>query len=195
MELHKLRSQKQCQHILQIDPTTRITCSPNPSDNPAVYYERLTENQAKLTVGKYCSIAIRTHFYLGGNHNLNRISTWLPDPGMACDRSRDVMTKGDIRIENDVWIADGATILSGVTIGTGAVIGCYSVVTHDVEPYSIVVGNPGRAVKKRFSDDEIAVLLKSEWWNWSHEKVKSNSHIIFGESFPDFQRLVDQTTV
>lgn len=49
-------------------------------------------------------------------------------------------------IEDDVWIGFSSAILKGVTVGRGAIIGACSVVTHDVEPYSIVVGNPARRV-------------------------------------------------
>lgn len=51
-----------------------------------------------------------------------------------------------IKIEDDVWIGFNAAIMKGVTIGRGAVIGATSVVTHDVEAYSVVVGNPARVV-------------------------------------------------
>jgi acetyltransferase-like isoleucine patch superfamily enzyme len=51
-----------------------------------------------------------------------------------------------ITIEDDVWIGFNSAIMKGVTIGRGAVIGAGSVVTHDVEAYSIVVGNPARVV-------------------------------------------------
>lgn len=51
-----------------------------------------------------------------------------------------------IIIEDDAWIGFGATILKGVTIGRGAVVGAQSVVTKDVAPFTIVVGNPARVV-------------------------------------------------
>ena len=173
-----------------MDPTTRITINKDPSIISMVYWEPLTEDKATLIVGKYCSIATKASFYLGGNHNINRISTYIPNLSYNLDKSRDLLTKGDIIIENDVWIGREATILSGVTIGTGSVIGTRAVVAKDVEPYSIVVGNPGRAIKKRFDDRQIEILLRSEWWNWDPEKIKNNAHIIFGESFEDFERLV-----
>ncbi|MDD3223508.1 MAG: acyltransferase [Clostridium sp.] len=52
-----------------------------------------------------------------------------------------------IKIEDKVWIGFGVTILKGVTIGEGSVIGAQSVVTHDVEPYTVVAGNPAKVVK------------------------------------------------
>ena len=61
------------------------------------------------------------------------------------------MTHGDVVIENDVWIGLDAVILSGVRIGNGAVIGARSVVTRDVDAYSIVAGNPARKIRDRFT--------------------------------------------
>ena len=52
-------------------------------------------------------------------------------------------------IGNDVWIGSRVTILPGVTIGDGAVIGASSVVTKDVEPYTVVAGNPAEIIKRR----------------------------------------------
>ena len=52
-------------------------------------------------------------------------------------------------IEDDVWIGARVCILPGVTVGTGSVLGAYTVVTKDVPPYSVVVGNPGKVVKNR----------------------------------------------
>jgi acetyltransferase-like isoleucine patch superfamily enzyme len=51
-----------------------------------------------------------------------------------------------IKIEDDVWIGFNSAIMKGVTIGRGAVVGAGSVVTHDVDAYSVVVGNPARVV-------------------------------------------------
>lgn len=67
-------------------------------------------------------------------------------------------------IGSDVWIGDNATVRRGVSIGHGAIVGMSSVVTRDVEPYSIVVGNPARHLRYRFDQDLRDRLLQSEWW-------------------------------
>jgi len=82
--------------------------------------------------------------------------------------------KGDINIGNDVWIGYNATIMAGVTIGDGAIIATNSTVIKDVEPYSIVGGNPANEIKKRFSESTIAKLLALQWWNWNIEKITQN---------------------
>ena len=69
-------------------------------------------------------------------------------------------------------------ILSGVHIGDGAVIGAGAVVRKDVEPYSIVVGNPAREKRKRFDQEIIDVLLKVRWWDWSPERIKRKLDIL-----------------
>ena len=53
-----------------------------------------------------------------------------------------------VTIEDDAWIGAGATVLRGVRIGRGSVIGAASVVTQDVPPFSVVVGNPARVVRQ-----------------------------------------------
>ena len=62
--------------------------------------------------------------------------------------SFDLITK-PITIKNNVWVATAAMILPGVTIGEGAVIAAGAVVTKDVEPWTVVGGNPARFIKKR----------------------------------------------
>ncbi len=84
-------------------------------------------------------------------------------------------------VGNDVWIGHNAIIMPNVHIGNGAVIGSGAVVTHDVDPYSVVVGVPARPIKKRFSEDIIEKIEKSEWWNWSHEIIK--------ERYDDFKNI------
>ena len=83
--------------------------------------------------------------------------------------------KGDTVVGNDVWIGYGATIMPGVKIGNGAIIATKSVVTKDVEPYSIVGGNPAKEIRKRFSKEDIEILQQIEWWNWSIEKITENT--------------------
>ena len=70
-------------------------------------------------------------------------------------------------IGNDVWIGSGAMVMNGVTIGDGAVVAAGSVVTKDVEPYSIVGGNPAKLIRKRFPDDIIERLLRLKWWDYN----------------------------
>ena len=57
-------------------------------------------------------------------------------------------------IEDDVWIGYGCTVMSGVKIGVGSIIASGSIVTKDVEPYSIYGGNPAKKIKSRFETDD-----------------------------------------
>lgn len=56
--------------------------------------------------------------------------------------------------------------MPGVKIGDGAIIAAHSVVTKDIEPYSIVGGNPAKLIRKRFDNELISLLLKTQWWNF-----------------------------
>jgi acetyltransferase-like isoleucine patch superfamily enzyme len=72
----------------------------------------------------------------------------------------------------DVWIGCNTVIVAGVWIGHGAVIGAGAVVTKDVPPYAIVVGNPARIIRYRFPPDLIAGLLETKWWDLPVEQIK-----------------------
>lgn len=80
------------------------------------------------------------------------------------------------KIGADVWVGYGAIILSGVTIGDGAIVGAGAVVTKDVEPYTIVAGNPAKVIRKRFTDDQISKLKEIEWWNKPKKWLEENAH-------------------
>ena len=88
--------------------------------------------------------------------------------------------KGNINIGNDVWIGYNATIMAGVTIGDGAIIATNATVVKDVEPYSIVGGNPAKEIKKRFSEEVIRKLLALKWWDWDIEKITKNLQNLTG---------------
>ena len=79
-------------------------------------------------------------------------------------------SKGDTSVGNDVWFGNSVTVMPGIKIGDGAIIATNSVVTQDVEPYSIMGGNPAQ----RFDQDTINFLLELKWWNWSIEKISKN---------------------
>lgn len=78
---------------------------------------------------------------------------------------------GDTIIGHDVWIGSEAMILPGIQVGHGALLAARAVVTKDVAPYTVVGGNPAREIRKRFSDEEIELLLRIQWWDWDRQKV------------------------
>jgi virginiamycin A acetyltransferase len=88
--------------------------------------------------------------------------------------------KGDTVIGNDVWIGHGATFLPGVQVGDGAIIAAEAVVTADVAPYAVVGGNPAKLLRKRFSDETIAELLRLRWWDWPIETITKKVKAICG---------------
>lgn len=132
------------------------------------------DDATSVRIGKYSSIAEGVTILAGGEHHHNWVTTspiriLMNLPGAFADGLP--WSRGDIAIGNDVWIGNGALILSGVTIGDGAVIGARAVVRGDVRPYAIVVGNPGREVRRRFSDEQVDALLRISWWDWEPDVV------------------------
>ena len=118
------------------------------------------------------------------NHNLSAITTYpftaimQEESGINKEHLAELPNKGDTIVGNDVWIGQNVTIMPGVHIGDGAVIGANSVVAKNVQPYTIVAGNPIKEIRKRFSNDEINILLEVEWWNWDIDKIINNLDII-----------------
>ena len=130
----------------------------------------------RLIIGKFCQIAAGVEFVMNdANHQMNAVSTFpfytLEGWDMEPPASSDMPFKGDTVIGNDVWIGQNAVILPGVHIGDGAIIGANSVVGCHVAPYTIVVGNPAKALRKRFDDELIDLLLRFRWWEKSVEEI------------------------
>ncbi len=135
-------------------------------------------NGDKLIIGKFCQIASGVEFVMNGaNHQMNAVTTFpfytLEGWNMNPPAMSQLPLKGDTVISNDVWIGQNAVILPGVHIGDGVIIGANSVVGSDVEPYSIVVGNPAKSLRKRFDDELISLMLQFKWWDKSIEEIDS----------------------
>jgi virginiamycin A acetyltransferase len=145
----------------------------------------------KLIIGKFCQIATNVKFIMNGaNHDISGFSTY-PFKVFG-DDWQDVPLKpeykGDTVIGNDVWIGNGVTIMPGIKIGDGAIIASSSVVTKDIEPYSIVGGNPANLIRHRFDAEIKEALLKLKWWDWPIEKItKYANQIVDG----NYQLLKD----
>ena len=130
----------------------------------------------KLIIGKFCQIAAGVEFVMNGaNHQMNAVSTFpfytLEGWKMKPPAKSDLPFKGDTVIGNDVWIGQNAVILPGVHIGDGAIIGANSVVGSDVEPYTVVVGNPAEPIRYRFDEELTSLLLKFKWWDKPIEEI------------------------
>lgn len=93
-------------------------------------------------------------------------------------------------IGSDVWIGDNAVVLQGVTVGDGAIIGAGSVVTKDVDSFSIVVGNPGRHLRYRFTEEIRDELLLLEWWNLDLSKLNGINFADINEAIVDLKRIM-----
>lgn len=146
----------------------------------------------KLIIGKFCQIATGVRFIMNGsNHAMNGFSTYpfkvFGDAWSSA--SLEVVSKGNTIIGNDVWIGNGATIMPGVQIGDGAIIGTNSVVTKDVEPYTIVGGNPAREIRKRFDEVTIKSLLTIKWWDWDVQKITDNLDIITSGKIDELKQI------
>ena len=149
----------------------------------------------KLIVGKYSSIGPDVSIIFGGNHRQDWITT-SPLPAGTFQAYKKfpkaknikdfIYSKGEVKIGNDVWIGAKTIILSGSTIGDGVCIAAGSVVSGEIEPYSIVAGNPAKEIKKRFSEDIIKKLLTIKWWNFSDEKVNEYSELLCSENIETF---------
>lgn len=141
-----------------------------------------------VTVGRYCSISSGLRF-LDSTHPLNTITTsaLLFRPRNDLFRHHQTTQLRDFsenfthqpqsmpQIGHDVWIGADVTLSPNVSIGTGAVIAANSVVTKDVQPYSIMGGNPARPIKSRFSERISSRLIQSEWWDYDPAEIFSQT--------------------
>jgi acetyltransferase-like isoleucine patch superfamily enzyme len=141
----------------------------------------------RLSIGNYCSIGPNVVFLLGGEHDVNHISSY-PFRVKLLRESNESVTKGTIVLEDDVWIGYGATIMSGVQIGQGAVVAAGAVVTKDVPPYAIVGGVPAKVIKYRFSDELIEELLKVDYGRLTKEMVEKHIDDLY-EELKDVKQL------
>lgn len=133
-----------------------------------------TSFRPHVTIGSYCSIAPGVQ-RLVGNHPMTNISThplfYKKELGGVSETKYDYHK---LHIGHDVWIGVNAVITGNVEyIGNGSIIGAGSIVTHNVEPYTIVAGNPAKMIRMRFDNGTIEKIENSRWWELSNSKLKS----------------------
>jgi phosphonate metabolism protein (transferase hexapeptide repeat family) len=140
------------------------------------------------TIGKFCSIAAMTRIN-PGNHPMHRATqahfTYRASAyfeGEADDAEFFAWRRAHhVDIGHDVWIGHGAIVLPGRSVGTDAVVAAGAIVTKDVPAYTIVAGNPARAIRRRFAEAVTSRLAQLAWWDWDHETLRL--------ALPDFRQL------
>lgn len=163
-----------------------------PAEPPVAYY---TGDTARVTIGAFTSIAAGAEILAGGEHNTDWVTSFplrirLDLPGKFTDGQP--RSKGDITIGNDVWLGRHSRIQSGVTVGDGAVVGAGAVVTRDVGPFEIVGGVPARRIGQRFTDEQIAALLRIRWWDWPDDLIRQRVDLLSSPDIDTFIKAFDQ---
>ncbi|GAF49323.1 putative acetyltransferase [Rhodococcus wratislaviensis NBRC 100605] len=151
----------------------------------------------RLIIGKFCAFATGTTFIMNGaNHRMSGVSTF-PFPIMGgswaqhSDLLADLPSRGDTVVGSDVWIGGNATIMPGVRIAHGAIVSTGSVVTRDVPDYAVVGGNPAVHLKYRYSESEIAALVRIAWWDWPISVVTEHVRTIAAGTVEQLQDVAD----
>ena len=138
------------------------------------YVSEMTHISHKTVIGKFCSIG--NLCTLGAQqHKIDGLSSFQM-LRLGAIGNEPPADPPQTTIGNDVWIGCNAVVMSGLTVGDGAVIGGGTVVTKDVPPYAIVVGNPARVLRYRFSPEIISELLELRWWDRPAQFIVSMPH-------------------
>ena len=144
----------------------------------------------RLLIGDFVSIANGVRFLIGGEHCTQNLLTVPVDILITKSfRYNDTISRGGVTIGNDVWIGTNAIILGGVKVGQGAIIGAGAVVAKDIPSYAVVVGNPARVVKYRFSEDLIQKMLKIDFSRIDTSFLSSNMPLLYSE---DMNESIDK---
>lgn len=151
-----------------------------------------SDPESKVEIGDYCSFADQLVIIMR-DHNTKNISTFPFDAfryiyGMKdMPENSHIVKNKKLIIGNDVWIGYGVKIMPSVSyIGDGAIIAAGSVLTKDVEPYSIVGGVPAKLIKYRFEKNQIDELLKIKWWEWDEKTVRERINEIASPNIDSF---------
>ena len=143
------------------------------------YLSELSTLARRCQLGRYCSVArfveigpiehpvdyLSSHPFQYSRHHFANQEAWESFERCEFDE------KPGAIVGNDVWIGLNAVILRGVTVGHGAIVGAGAVVTKDVPPYAIVVGNPAKILRYRFDAETIQRLLDVAWWDMELEEL------------------------
>jgi len=143
-----------------------------------------------LRIGRFCQIAHGVRFLTAGaNHATDGLTTFpfpIFDPDQIATYQPDTR---DTVIGHDVWLGYGALVCPGARIGNGVIVGAGAVVRGEVADFSVVIGNPGQVVKRRFAEDDCMRMTQLAWWNWQPERVKQAVPALLANDISALERL------
>nr|WP_199064841.1 CatB-related O-acetyltransferase [Chromobacterium sp. ASV5] len=149
----------------------------------------------QLHIGDYVCIGAEAVILMSGNHTHR--ADWFSLYPFVDFLAESYQGKGDTVIADGAWIGMRAMLMPGVTIGEGAIVAAGSVVTRDVEPYSVVGGSPASLIRHRFAPDVIARLLALRLYDWPEAKFQALKREICAADIAALEaasRAFDQTT-
>jgi acetyltransferase-like isoleucine patch superfamily enzyme len=169
-------------HDCEISPLSSVgkNCYLYKTSLGAFTYLSQNVNVMNTTIGKFCSIGQGVCISTGMHPSATFVSTHPAffslhkQSGATFAKESHFREMGHTTIGNDVWIGTNAIIMDDLIIGDGAIIGAGAIVTKDVQPYSIVVGNPAKHLRFRFEEDEINFLLEYKWWDKDLAWIEEN---------------------
>ncbi len=148
----------------------------------------------KLTIGRFCQFAHGTRLITSSADHPKRWFTTYPFAVFnhkVMDLFAPEFSKGrDTVIGHDVWIGTDAMILPGVTLGNGVIVGARAVVSRDVPSWSVVAGNPGRVVRRRFPDEVCALLDRLAWWDLPLDEIRAILPVLASNDLPALKDTV-----
>lgn len=153
----------------------------------------------KAKVGRFCSIGHKvtvltgthpSHTFVSTNPaffslGLQNGTTFVKEQKFKEKVFADEEHRYGAVIGNDVWIGYNATIIGGVTIGDGAIVASGAFVNSNVEPYTIVAGQPAKVINMRFTNEQAEWLMSFKWWDKPLDWIKSHA-----EEFDDIEGFI-----
>lgn len=122
-----------------------------------------------ITIGKYCQLGADVAIH-ATNHPIHHLTTYI-NSNLFDGELKQFKEENKITIGHDVWVGHNVIIVGNVTIGNGAILAAGSVITKDVEPFTIVAGVPAKPIKKRFPDAIISEIETLQWWNLPEDEL------------------------
>lgn len=141
-----------------------------------------------VNIGKYCQIGSDVAFH-ATNHPMSYMTTYI-NKNLFEGALKGLKEDKKIIIGNDVWVGHGVIILGNVTVGNGAILAAGSVITKDVEPYTIVAGVPAKPIRKRFSESIIQEIEQLQWWDKSENELEALKPLFF-KNFADKKSIYE----